>query len=201
MASRAHVQDYYGHIPERPRRAARYPGRNDPVVLPRDRSGSANAILIASGLIATAVIVGGAFAVYAGVPPPPMAQTPTPPLERTYQLDEQPLKAKSFQALSAPASAAPSVETTTEAPAADAGQRDTFAAPTRAPAEPALPDGPAITPRRAAPEALPPPTTADAPPRATPYPDPITTPPDAVAPPTTTPEQPTPLLDPENPYR
>jgi len=38
-------------------------------------------------------------------------------------------------------------------------------------------------------------------PKPVPYPDPITTPPDAIAPPNSSPEQPQPLLDPENPYR
>jgi hypothetical protein len=197
MASRAHVHDYYGLPPARERRAVRYPGRNDPVILPRDTSRSANTILIASGLIATAVIVGGAFAVYAGVPPPPMAETRAQELASSYQLDDQPLKAQVVEALGGPARAVPSVGTTAEEPAGDAGQYDSFTAP----AEPALPDGPAITPRRTAPEALPAPTAPDAPPREPPYPDPITTPPDAVAPPNTSPEQPLPLLDPENPYR
>jgi hypothetical protein len=34
-----------------------------------------------------------------------------------------------------------------------------------------------------------------------PYPNPITTPPDAIAPPSTAPQTPTPVLNPDNPYR
>ena len=204
MASRAHVHDYYAPIPERPRRAVRYPGRSDPVILPRDSSSSANAVLIASGLIATAVIVGGVFAVYAGVPAPPMAETPTPEVASSYQLDDQPLKAQVVEALAGPARGVASVGTTSEDVAEDAGQQDTFTAPA-APVEPAVPDGPAVTPRRTAPGAFPAPTPpeapSEAPPREQPYPDPTTTPPDAVAPPNTNPELPQPLLDPENPYR
>ncbi|HKY39355.1 MAG TPA: hypothetical protein VJN18_25630 [Polyangiaceae bacterium] len=197
MASRAHVHDYYGQVPERARRVARYPARSDPVIVPTDKSDSVSSILVASALIATAVILGGAYAVYAGVPPPPMAETPTPPFERAYQLDEQPLKAQVFAVLVGPAIAAPSVGAVTPEPAEQAEDLESFTPP-------------ALTsPRRTAPELAPLPAAPDASqaaPDAAPqppptYPNPTTTPPDAVAPPNTSPEQPVPLLDPENPYR
>src|SRR5215211_3931751 len=106
MASRAHVHDYYSYPSERPRRAVRYPGRDEPVLLPRDRSASANAVLIASGLVATAIIAGGAYAIYAGVPPPPIAETPAPALVSNYRLDDEPVKAQVFKLLVGPARAA-----------------------------------------------------------------------------------------------
>jgi hypothetical protein len=195
MASRAHVHDYYGHAPERPRRAVRYPGRSDPVILPGEASRGSNAILMVSAFVATAVIVGGAFAVYAGVPAPPMAETPTMELARNYQLDEQPLRAQTLQALSGPASGVPNLGTVQQS----AEDTEASVAPARS--------EPIVTPRSepvTGPRQAPPPAPAvsdQLPPSEPTYPDPSTTPPDAVAPPGASPEAPVPLLDPENPYR
>jgi hypothetical protein len=208
MASRAHVHDYYEYAPpERPRRAVYYPGHDDPVVLPRDRS--ASAVLIVSGLVATAVIAGGAYALFAGVPPPPMRETETPALVPTYQLDDQPLKAKRFEVLGGPARAVPAVvggSQPAEAAedAAETETVDTPAAPGARTPPPEVRLEPEPVPR---PRPMPAPAQAPALPpepetrKELPYPDPTTTPPDAIAPPGSSPESPQPLLDADNPYR
>jgi hypothetical protein len=206
MASRAH-HDYYGFPPDRPRRAVHYSGRSDrsdPFVAPRDDGAGASAVLIASAVAATAIIVGGAYAVYAGVPPPPMGETHALPLVSDYRVDDEPVKARLAELLLGPAQAVPSLGTTSESTEeTDTPENATPAPQVRTPRAEVRVE-PAPVPR-ARPIPAPAPTAPlpsdPGTPKEVPYPDPITTPPDAIAPPDTNPELPQPLLDPENPYR
>jgi hypothetical protein len=191
MASRAHhIQDHFGHIGERPRRAVRYPGREDPIELPGDRRGTFSGALLVSALIASSLVAGGVYALYAAGTSP-LARTEAAPLVPSWHLNVEPVLAQNQALIAGPAHAVPSVESQpgpeqpTEAPVVVGGDRGP--APVSPPTTPAVP-----------PAAEPDVTEA---PRPLPYPDPTTTPPDAIAPPDVGPQGPTPLLDPENPYR
>ena len=197
MASRAHyIQDHFGHVGERPRRAVRYPDRDDRISLPTDRSSSSGALL-ASALIATSLIAGGVYALYASGRTT-LAQTEAAPLAPRWQLDSEPVLAQNMALTEGPARAVPSVvaepEVATE-PAPE--QTDTSAPGDATPDYAPMPTTPA-TPAPATP--APAPIGPEAP-RQPLYPDPTTTPPDAIAPPEVGAERATPLLDPENPYQ
>src|SRR5262245_11562539 len=105
MASRAHViHDYdydYDYVPrrevERARRQVLYRSSDDPIEIPRGSSSSFGGMLAISAVVASSVILGGAYALYAG-PPPVMAGTPTLALTPTWQLDDQPLKSATEKA-------------------------------------------------------------------------------------------------------
>jgi hypothetical protein len=194
MASRAHsIHDYFGHASERPRRAVRYPGRDEPVVLPRDRSASATAVLIASAVLATSVIGGGAYAVYAGAAAP-LSNTPAASLTPSWQPDDEPFRAKNLELLYGRTQARPSIATVPEAP-----EETATPSPLSAPDPLFIDDSRSGSQPKAqsAPQRVP--AEPDAPRQ--PYPNPTSTPPDAIAPPNVSPELPTPLLDPENPYK
>ncbi len=193
MASRAHViQDYsFGNHAPRLRRVVRYQNE-DPIVLPRTSVWSTGAGLVAVAIAAAAIVGGSAYAAY-HTEPATMAETPAAPLERDWQPQSANVRAAVTNLLSGPAVAAPSQAAPTLPSDFEAdtpivtgnssqaliddsapGAQDHF--PQSTPLTP--PDGPATT-----------------------VPNPTTTPPDAIAPPNAAPETPTPVLDPENPYR
>jgi hypothetical protein len=205
MASRAHaIHDYdydhdVRHGSERPRRQVSYRSSEDPIEIPRghNRDGGGLAIAV-SALIASSVILGGAYAIYVG-PPPAMAATPALPLYPTWQRDDQPQKAELQRALQGPALAVPN--------AGPAGtlEEQVNETPVHA-AAPAVAPG-ARGPSGGSPEViiddryqLPQPALQAPQMEPAPYPDPIKTPPDGVGPSLDL-DAPTPALDPENPYR
>ena len=195
MASRAPVMHGYALGNERRRRRVWYQ-QSDPVVLPAPRS-ETSPTLIVSALIASSLIAGVAYAVYfSGASP--LADTATPPLERSFELDSEALRARTLPLLQRPAFAAP------ERASAE-GESEPDASDTPAPTsrETVIDDSRQVSPppRRAPAPALaptPPPQLPDQQP-ATPYPNPTTTPPDGIAPDLDL-NRATPGLDPENPY-
>lgn len=202
MASRAHVMHDYGlgHASERPRRPVSYRSSEDPIEIPRGSSSTGSLAMVISAVIASSVILGGAYAIYVG-PPAAMARTAVQPLTPSWQLDTQPQRAAVEKVLRGPAQAVPNVEpsmTTEEQEAAPAAASSSLApsnpAPSNAPAAPSAPeviiDDRYQLPQPApAPEAHPPV-----------YPDPVKTPAEAIGPELDL-SKPTPSLDPENPYR
>ncbi len=196
MASRAHViQDYpFGNPAPRVRRVVRY--RNeDPVVLPRSSVWSTGAGLIAVALAGAAIVGGSAYAAY-HTEPAGMAETPAAPLDRDWQPQPTNVRAAVTNLLSGPALAAPSKalpmlqsDIETDTPIVSGNSSEVSIDDSAPGAQPRFP-------QMAPPAPLSPP---DSPP--TTIPNPTTTPPDAIAPPTKSPEIPTPVLDPENPYR
>lgn len=220
MASRAHsIHDHFDYE-HRPRRAVRYPGDDDPVVLPRDKSAGTGLALAGSALVAVALIAGGGYAISTVPSVPELAVTPALPVTTSWQPDAEAFRARALAAVQGPAYAVPSVQSAPEA----ADDADAVAP------EPLGVDGPAIAPSaprprepgsvedspsssRPAPESGPTaPVSPDpaleaptaVPPEATPvipYPNPTTTPPDEIAPPQSGGDVRTPGLDPENPYR
>jgi hypothetical protein len=201
MASRAHVIPHFdydhGRGSERPRRQVRYQS-DDPIEIPRGRSRDGGGLAVAiSALIASSIILGGAYAIYLG-PAPTMAATPTLPLYPTWQQDSQPQQAMVQRALQgpAPATVGAAAPSTLEEQAAGTPQ-------------PALasPPEPVRTPSSSSPEViiddryqLPQPAPQAPTMEPAPYPDPVKTPPDGIGP-TLDMSAPTPGVDPENPYR
>jgi len=212
MASRAHViNDYpFGNHTARVRRVVRYREEEDPIVLPRSSAWSTGGGLIAVALAAAAIVGGSA---YAGdhTEPAAMAETPTLPLDRDWQPDAANVRAAVTNLLSGPALAAPSQPSTLERDfdadtpivSGDASQVGSGDSTPRATPYPQVTPYPRVTPEAAAPpdaQATPDAATPPDNPPST-VPNPTTTPPEAIAPPNTSPETPTPVLDPENPYR
>lgn len=206
MASRAHViHDYdydLGRGSERARRQVWYRSSEDPIEIPRGHSRDGGGLAVAiSALIASSIILGGAYAVYVG-PPPAMAATPTLPFYPTWQQDSQLQQATLQRALQGPALAVPGAATpaTLEDQASDTpepGAAPVFASPAEPARAPATSSPEVIIDDRyQLPQPAPQAPTADPPT----YPDPIKTPPDGVGP-TLDMSAPTPGLDPENPYR
>jgi hypothetical protein len=184
MASRAHVvQDYsFGGGAVRPRRQIRY-RNDDPVVLPRSSIWSTGGGLVAVVLAAGAIVVGSAYAAY-HTEPAALAETPALAVDRDWQPLTANTRAEVTNLLSGPALAVPSVAAPTRVVDAET---DTPLMPS---------DSHEATINDSAPRRMTPP---DAPPAI--VPNPTTTPADAIAPPNSAPETPTPVLDPENPYR
>lgn len=201
MASRAHVIPHYdydlGRGSERGRRQVRYQS-DDPIEIPRGRSRDGGGLAVAiSALIASSIILGGAYAIYVG-PPPAMAATPTLPLYPTWQQDSQPQQAMVQRALQGPAL----VTAGAAAPATLEEQASAASEPTLA-----SPPEPARAPASSSPEViiddryqLPQPAPQAPTTEPAPYPDPSKTPPDGIGP-TLDMSAPTPGVDPENPYR
>src|SRR5688500_3415054 len=117
MASRAHVMHDFGlgRASERPRREVWYRSSEDPIVILRGSSSSSGLAMLISAVIASSVILGGAYAIYVG-PPATMARTEAQPLTPSWQLDAQPHRANVETVLRGPAQVVPNVEpsTTTE---------------------------------------------------------------------------------------
>lgn len=195
MASRAHpIPDFFVHAAERPRRAVRYPGRDEPVALPRDKSAGTPFVLMLSALVATSAISAAAYAVYRSAPTPPLSETPVAPLAPTWEQDNETTKAKVFELINGPARAVPNIVTASGA-AEETDTSSTTSVPDQffiddsAQGAQLKPRPAPLTPASAAPE------------RPATYPDPTSTPPDAIAPPGVSPDLPTPALDTENPYK
>lgn len=204
MASRAQViHDYgLGRGSERLRRDVSYRSSEDPIDIPRGRSSSGGGLAMAiSALIASSVILGGAYAIYAG-PPPPMAVTAAAPLSPTWRLDAQPVQAAVTEALHGPARAVPhsDLASTAEEQTALSDDPGGTAATggTPAPSSPPATAGSreVIIDDR---HQLPQPATAPEP-QPEIYPDPVKTPADAIGPELDL-DKASPGLDPENPYR
>ena len=185
MASKAHViHDYsFGHARTRPRRQLWFP-LDEPVELPRSSIWSTGGGALVTVLTMASLVVGSAYAASRSVAPS-LAETPTLPLAETWQPDPSFAQATLTNLLTGPALAAPDKAVVINTPLA------TDAPKTEAPknvshAHEVISDDSAPYPAET---------------RAAPYPNPTTTPPDAIAPPHTDPLVPTPLRDPENPYR
>ena len=195
MASRFHVvQDYsFGGGAVRPRRQVRYRG-DDPVVLPRSSIWSTGGGLVAVVLAAGAIVVGSAYAAY-HTEPAALAGTPALALDRDWQPLAGNVRGEVTNLLSGPALAVPSVASPTRK-----GSTETDTPLMPSDAHGAIVDDSAPGAQQRFPPAAPQRVT---PPEARPaiVPDPTTTPPDAIAPPNSAPETPTPVFDPENPYR
>jgi len=184
MASRAHVIHDYSLVgaPERPRREVRFQ-TNDPVVLPRHHGTGITAGLIGAGAVAIALVAGATYAVYyTGLPT--LAETPALPVVSQWQPDQQVISARVANVLTGPAVAVRDL--------AIPGIADGYAEP-QVIVNDSAPGAQESFPQPAQPSLS---TTP-----AAPYPNPTTTPPDGLAPPDTSPETPTPALDPDNPYR
>jgi hypothetical protein len=200
MASRAHViPDYSFSNPQaRPRRPVIL-YRNDPVVVPRSSVWSAGGGVIAAAVAIGAIVAASAYSAFR-TEPPTMAETPVLPLEDTWQLDTLVQDAHVTNLLAGPTRAVPSLAAPNDASAFD---DEPFVSSPSPPDEVIIDDSapgvqehlPGVTPEA--------PVTPSAPAveESKPYPNPTTTPPEAIAPPSTTPQTPTPVLDPENPYR
>jgi len=199
MAARAHAaHDYsFGDVSTRPRRDV-YFRREDPVVLPRGRGFSIDFRLIGAALLATGLVTAATYAVFSTAPPA-MAETPTLPLVREWLPSAEAAHANALKALAGPALATRSLSE----PRSPADGEPIVDAPTRlmestvpervAPSQPSSTSSSLDSPKAQdlVPE-LPKPET---------YPNPTTTPPDGVAPPEASPEVPSPVLAPDNPYR
>jgi hypothetical protein len=218
MASRAHV--VYDYPLQRdshwPRRGA-WSRNEEPVVIPRNSVFMASGGLIMAALTAGALLAGSAYAML-NMPAPPLAETPTTPLQRGYTPDAQLAQANITNELSGPAHAVPQVANAAfvEDNAPMFGSEPSFA-----PTKPRLDDGSSLGSGRdreviiddSAPGAQrgfpqPQTTTPREQPRP-PYPNPTTTPPEGIAPESLPPEAPAPALpapvpttpaEPENPY-
>lgn len=196
MAARAHViHDYLVSSPRpRPRARRQVWYTDDPVVLPRSSVWSAGAGLIAAAVAIGAIVTASAFA---GFRPdaPVLSETPALPMLDRWQPDSLVEQANVTNLLAGPTRAVPSLDGPNNAARLD--EEPIFSRPELTPAElsPETSDEQSLPGTRTLP--YPGPTTTPT----LPYPNPTTTPPDAVAPPDATPSTPTPLLDPENPYR
>jgi len=197
MASRAHVMHDYGlgRASERPRREVWYRSSEDPIEIPRGGSSSGSLAVVISAVIASSVILGGAYAIYIG-PPAPMARTAVQPLTTTWQLDAEPHRAAVVKALRGPAQALPILEptmmTTEEQESASAAPGGSFT-PSNPPAATSSPEV-IIDDRYQLPQAAPAPA-----PQPAVYPDPVKTPAEAIGPELDL-DKPSPSVDPENPY-
>ena len=182
MASKAHVShDYsFDHAPTRPRRQRWLP-LDEPIELPRKSIWSVGGGALVTVLTMASLVVGSAYAASRSRSvAPSLSETPTLPLADTWQLDPSFAQARLTNLLTGPALAAPDKTVVTNT-------TNTTEAPKNVPhAHEVVSDDSAPYPAET---------------RAAPYPNPTTTPPDAIAPPHTDPLVPTPLLDPENPYR
>jgi hypothetical protein len=198
MASRAHVIHDYSLEP-RQRRPLRFQ-TNDPVVLPRSRDWDISGGLIAAAVAATALVAAATYAVYY-TEPPKLAATPTLSLERDYQVDPELARGNALKALGGPVLAAPDRFTSALPPADDGLSGSTLGSSSpRAGDEVIINDNaPGAQDTFPQPGAVQPDQSSVAPPAT--YPSPTSTPPDAIAPPDVQPQTPTPVLDPENPYR
>ena len=202
MASKAHAFNHYSlrsAVP-RPRRDVWYDS-DEPVVLPRSRQWDFNGALLAAALAATGVVVASGYAVYyAGEAP--LADTPTMPLSHDWDGDAELPRANALNLLRGPALAVPAVAT----PESVAEPETNAPSPTwtghRSERSDYVIDDSVSGAQQRFPQPTPP-TPLEAPypdPLSKPYPNPTTTPPEGVAPPQTSPNTPTPALDPENPY-
>lgn len=217
MATRAHAAEDYSlrGAPERPRRQVWLRDEDyDPVVLPRGRDRSISGVLIASAVLASALVGGGAYAVYRSAPPE-LSETPTLPLQKNWEVDPAVTQANIAFALRG-RPAAPAAASVPPAASDDAGM---VAPPvTRAAPTPRKASGDEVRLDDSAPgfqESLPQPTdNAPAMPSAVmpvpevpilpdspdaPYPNPTTTPPELSAPPAEDGSS-SPPIDSENPY-
>lgn len=201
MASRAHAIHDYSLAPSHARTRRQVWYRNDPVVVPRSSLWRTGGGVIVTALAMGAIVAGSAYAAFRSEPPA-LAETPTAPLEDSWQLDSFVQQANVANLLSGPARAVPSLEGANSAARLD--EEPMFSEPAPSNTLPSLPtepsSGSSSEPPLPGTRTLPYPGPATTAP-ALPYPNPTTTPPDAVAPPDTAPETPTPALDPENPYR
>lgn len=196
MASRAHVMHDYGlgRASERPRREVWYRSSEDPIEIPRGSSSSGSLAVVISAVIASSVILGGAYAIYIG-PPATMARTAVQPLTPTWQLDPQPQRVTVVKALSGPAQALPipTTMTTEEQESAPAAPGSSFT-PSNPPAATSSPEV-VVDDRYQLPQPAPTPA-----PQPEIYPDPVKTPAEAIGPDLDL-NKPSPGVDPENPYR
>jgi hypothetical protein len=201
MASRAHVlYDYPLHRDSHaPRRGARR-STDDPVVLPRVSAFSMSGGLIIAALTAGALVAGSAFDLFRAPAPAAMAETPMIPLERDYSVDQAPAAANVTNQLSGPAHAVPQVGNMSDVePSEDVPLFSSESSPVSSDNS----RGPEVIINDSAPgaqESFPQPPSATPAVDPAPYPNPTTTPPDAIAP-ESAPGAPTPVLEPENPYR
>lgn len=201
MASRAHVVYDYP-LPsdsDAPRRRARH-STDDPVVLPRVSAFSMSGGLIIAALTAGALVAGSAFDLFRAPAPAVLAETPTTPLERDYSVDQMPVVASITNQLSGPTHAVlqagnmSEAEPSGEVPLFSSESSQVSSDSSRGPEviiNDSAPGAQESFPQRpsAAPSAAP-----------APYPNPTSTPPDDIAP-ESAPQTPTPVLEPENPYR
>jgi hypothetical protein len=200
MASRAHViPDYSFSNPQsqaRPRRPVIW-YRDDPVVVPRSSVWSAGGGVIVAAIAIGAIVAASAYSAFRAEPPK-LAETPVAPLEDTWQLDPLVQDAHVTNLLAGPTRAVPSLAAPNDASAFD---DEPFVS--SRPDEVIIDDSAPGVQEHLPGVASEPPSTPSAPAveEPKPYPNPTTTPPEAIAPPSTTPETPTPALDPENPYR
>ena len=182
MASKAHVtHDYsFGHAPTRSRRQLWLP-LDEPIELPRKSLWSVGGGALITVLAMASLLVGSEYAASSRVAPS-LAETPTLPLAETWQPDSSVAQARLTNLLAGPALAVPdqAVGSATAAATAPEAPKDVSHA------HESISDDAAPSPAET---------------RPAPYPNPTTTQPDAIAPPHTGPLVPTPLLDPENPYR
>jgi hypothetical protein len=193
MASRAHVIHDYPLQP-RQRRPLRFQ-THDPVVLPRSRDWDINGGLIAAALAATALVAAATYAVFY-TQPPQLNATPALSLERDYEVDPSFARVNALKALSGPVIAAPDRFNASLPPANDGLStssvgHESWSGSGEVMINDSAPGVQETLPQPDQPSAMPPAT----------YPNPTSTPPDAIAPPDVQPETPTPVLDPENPYR
>ncbi len=192
MTSRAHVYDYsFDGDARRPRRQLRF--REDPIVLPKSSIWSTGGGLVAVVVAAGALVVGSAYAAY-HTQPATLTDTPSLPLERDWQPPSTNVRAQVTNLLSGPALAVPSVASSTPG-----GDFETDTPIMSSDAHEMTIDDSAPGAQSRFPQTTPNPLAPDD--RRRLVPDPTTTPPDAIAPPNSAPETPTPLLNPENPYR
>lgn len=196
MAARAHViHDYVVATPRaRARRQVRY--ADDPVVLPRSSVWSAGAGIIAAAVAIGAIVTASAFA---GFRPetPVLSETPALPMMDNWQPDSLVGQANVTNLLAGPAHAVPSHAGAHNTARLDEGPM--FSEPALSSPAPLSPAELSLEPPLPGTRTLPYPGPAESP--SLPYPNPTTTPPDAIAPAESTPQTPSPALDPENPYR
>lgn len=195
MASKAHViHDYsFGGARSLRRRQAWYL-RDEPITLPKSSLWAAGFGAIATAAATAAIVAGAAYAAF-HVAPARLTETPTLAPAEAWQPDLAAVnQAGLVNLLQGPALAVPDKATLPSESADETAAATTTSPDTR---EVIIDDTKLYPldeskryPRTAPPEQ--PPVL---------YPNPTTTPPDAIAPPASTPAQPSPSLDPENPYR
>jgi hypothetical protein len=197
MASKAHViHDYSFGGARSLRRRQAWQLRDEPITLPKNSLWVAGFGAIATAS-ATAAIVAGAAYVAFHVAPARLTETPTLAPAEAWQPDLAAVnQAGLVKLLQGPALAVPDQATLLSE---NADETAAAAAATTSPDTREViiddtklypPDESRRYPGTAPPEQAP-----------VPYPNPTTTPPDAIAPPANSPTQPSPSLDPENPYR
>lgn len=196
MASRAHViHDYsFGGARALRHRQAWYLAE-DPIKLPKSSFWVASFGALATAAATAAIVAAGAYAVF-HVAPARLTETPALTPTETWQPDLAAMnEAGREKLMQGPAFAAPdkalpvaSTEPSEDATISSSGSGDREVIIDDSKLYPL--DEAKRYPRTAPPEQPP-----------VQYPNPVTTPPDAIAPPATTPVEPAPTLDPENPYR